>query len=91
MAVDIIARITCDMCGRTEELAIKESSRSGKLSGDIPYLVRRAFGNWHLVGPDGYDVTDYHDARGKVLCEGCSRRYREALKEKQRAIDALFE
>lgn len=89
MALDITAKITCDMCGRTEERPLRESMRHGRFSSDAPSLVRE-FPHWQLLGRDGLPVTDDRVADGRVLCEGCARRYRETLERQRREVDELF-
>lgn len=89
MALVITAKITCDMCGREETRPLRESMRHGKLSSDAPSLVRE-FPHWELLGRDGMSVTDDRVADGRVLCEGCARRYRETLERQRREVDEMF-
>lgn len=89
MALDVTATITCDMCGRSDTRPLRESMRYGKLATDAPSLVRE-FPRWALLGREGHPVTDDRVADGKVLCEGCARRYRDTLDRQRREIEDLF-
>lgn len=89
MAVDIIARLTCDMCGSTVEREVRRGAHSGKVETDLPSIVRDANG-WELLGPSGHPVMDYRDG-GKLLCSGCANRYRDVIKRHEREMRELFE
>jgi len=90
MAIDIVAKITCDMCKRPEEITLKESWRWGKLDTE-PVSVISALGKgWVLLDESGHPVSDYRTASGKVLCPGCAQRYKDIIKEKDDVIKGLF-
>ena len=89
MPVDIVATVTCDMCGRGERVAIGVLPGSGNVDTSI-YHILQQIPHWELLDRDGYPITDLHK-QSKVLCESCAKRYKDTIAEKQKSIDALFE
>ena len=90
MPIDVIAKVTCDMCGRTETVTLAEAMHGGRaFDTDAPAIVRKMTG-WNLLSRDGYPVSDPHIGDARTLCDGCARRYKQQLEDNRRAIEDLF-
>ena len=55
MAIDVTASITCDMCGLSTEVALKESWRSGR-DEITPQSVLASAPHWELLSREGCPV-----------------------------------
>lgn len=89
MAIEVTAKLTCDMCGREETVALREAWRSGRLEAE-PASVAKQAPHWELLGKEGYPIKDFRDAGGKLLCEGCANVYRDTIKRQGDELAALF-
>lgn len=89
MAIDVTAVCTCDMCGRDESIQLREAWRTGRVDADIPSLVQR-LPHWEFLDKTGYAIRDPREGDGKLLCESCSRIYKDTLKRQKDELSDLF-
>ncbi len=89
MAIDVKATVKCDMCGREEDMTLKESWRCHSLDESVISIVSSLQG-WEFLDRSGYPIRDTCIGDGKILCSQCAHVYKDTIKRQREEMDSLF-